>query len=298
MYESLIQSIEALQKSKYSKGNKKKLQAVQSALKQAGRLFASKNKNTNSESIKLISFRRTESNEQIPKILEEFMNDFDSVCSKEGVPVKNFSLFSVTLLKIINTLDADKKRGLLSAHALNVIEKLFVKYPVLYTKRAIWDPLGLIFGITELAIDAERNLARPFELEKTIQGPLVPFMQRYHIECDNALLEILKEFEKMPKFRLTVSIGDRHKEILKKFLEQAISELPLEDKIARAKNLLLKIIFEEKDVVALEHYNLLKLCYSDKELLPHLVKIAKEIERPNKRFANTVLDEVSNLKEI
>jgi len=295
MYESLIQSIEALQKSKYSKGNKKKLQAVQSALKQAGRLFASKDKNSKSESIKLISFRRTESGEQIPKILEEFMNDFDSVCTSDGVPVKNFSLFSVTILKIINTLDADKKRGLLSAHALNVIEKLFVKYPVQYTKRAIWDPLGLIFGITELAIDAERNLSRPFELEKTIQRPLVPFMQRYHMECDNALLEILNEFEKMPKFRLTVSIGERHKEILKKFLEQAISELALEDKIDRAKNLLLKIIFEETDVVALEHYNLLKLCYSDKELLPHLVKIAKNMERSNKRFANTIIDEVSNL---
>ena len=299
MYESLIQSIEALQKSKYSKGNKKKLQAVQSALKQARWLFLSKDKkNTNSESIKLINFRRMESKEQIPKILEEFMNDFESVCPSNGVSVKNYSLFSVTLLKIIKTLDADKKRGLLSAHALNVIEKLFVKHPVLYTKRAIWDPLGLIFGITELTIDAEKNLSKPYELEKTIQRPLAPFMQKYHMEFDNALLEIVHEFKKMPKFRLTVSIGEKHEEILKKFLEYGISELALEDKIARAKNLLIKIIFEETDAVALEHYNMLKLCYSDKELLPHLVKIAKKMERTKKRFANTILDEVSNLKVI
>ena len=294
MYESLIQSIEALQKSKYGKGNKKKLKAIQSALKQGRRLFVSKNK-TNSEPVKLISFRRTESSEQVPKILDAFMDDFEAVCSSKGVPVKDYSLFSVTLLKIIRTLNPDKKRGLLSAHALNVIEKLFVKFPVLYTKRAIKDPLGLIFGITELTIDAEQNTSKPYELEHTIRQPLAPFMQRYHMEFDNALLEILNEFEKMPKFRLTVSNGERHKEILKNFLEYGISKLPLEDKIARAKNLLLKIIFEETDSLALEHYNMLKLCYSDKELRPHLAKVAKTMERSNKRFANTILDEVSNL---
>lgn len=299
MYESLILSIDALQKSKYSKGNRKKLATIQSALKQAQRLFLSKEKaDSKSEPIKLVSFRRIELEEQIPKILEEFVNEFEVGCTSNGLSAKNYSLFSITLLKIIKTLDMDRKRGLLSAHAINILDKLFVKHPVHYNKRAIRDPLGLVFGITELAIDAERNLSKPYEFDITIPSQLAPFMQKYHMEFDNALLQILNEFKKMPKFRLGVSIGKRHEEIIKKFLEHGISKLPLEDKIARAKNLLSKIIFEESDVMALEHYNMLKLCYSDKELCPHLVKIAKKMERTNKRFANTILDEASNLKVI
>jgi hypothetical protein len=72
-------------------------------------------------------------------------------------------------------------------------------------------------------------------------------------------------------------------------------QLPLEDKISRAKNIIEKIIFEDNDSVVLEYYNLLKLCFSDKELCPHLVKIAKTKNRTGKRFANTILDEVLKL---
>ncbi|MEK6930009.1 MAG: hypothetical protein AABZ42_05010 [Thermoproteota archaeon] len=158
MYDSLVQSIQALQNSKYGKGNKKRLTTIQSALKQANSLFVSKDNQDNEKTTKsntMISFRNIEPTEQIPKILEEFMNDFEIQClEKNGASAKNYSLFSVTLLKIIKTLDADKKRGLLSAHAINVLNKMFVKYPVEYKKRAIRDPLGLVFVITELAIDA------------------------------------------------------------------------------------------------------------------------------------------------
>jgi hypothetical protein len=192
-------------------------------------------------------------------------------------------------------LDADKKRGLLSAHAINVLNKMFVKYPVEYKKRSIRDPLGLVFVITELAIDAERNLSRPYEFDITILLQIAPLMQRYHMEFDNALLQIIDEFNKMPKFRLTVSIGERHGEIIKKFLQYGISQLPLENKIARAKNILEKIVYENNDSVALEHYNMLKLCYDDKELCPHLVQIAKTKNRTDRRFANTILDEVLKL---
>ena len=45
----------------------------------------------------------------------------------------------------------------------------------------------------------------------------------------------------MPKFRLTASIGERHNEIIKKFLEYAIIQLPLENKIDRAKNIIEKM---------------------------------------------------------
>jgi hypothetical protein len=299
LYDTLVQSIQALQKSKYGKGNKKRLTAIQSALKQAKPLFASEN-NQNDENTKkantVISFRNIEQTEQIPKILEEFVNDFEFQClEKNGASAKNYSLFSVTLLKIIKTLDADKKRGLLSAHAINVLNKMFVKYPVEYRKRAIRDPLGLVFVITELAIDAERNLSRPYEFDITILRQIAPLMQRYHMEFDNALLQIIDEFNKMPKFRLTVSIGERHKEIVKKFLQFGIIQLPLENKIARAKNIIEKIISEKNDSMALEYYNMLRLCYDDKELCPHLAKFAKTKNSTERRFANTILEEVSKL---
>ena len=298
MYESLVISIQALQNSKYGKGNKKRLTAIQSALKQANPLFVSEDSQKNEiiKTNKVISFRNIEQSEQIPKILEEFMNDFEIEClEKNRTSAKNYSLFSVTLLKIIKTLDADKKRGLLSAHAINVLNKMFVKYPVEYRKRAIRDPLGLVFVITELAIDTERNLSRPYEFDMTILRQIAPLMQRYHMEFDNALSQIIDEFNKMPKFRLTVSIGERHKEIVKKFLEYGIIQLSLENKIARAKNIIEKIIYEKNDSKALEHYNMLKLCYNDKELCPHLTQIAKTKNRTERRFVNTILDEVSKL---
>lgn len=295
MYESLVQSIEALQNSKYGKGNKKRLAAIQSALKQANSLFTSED-NQKNEIIKIISFRNIEQTEQIPKILEEFMNDFESQCLvKNGASAKNYSLFSVTLLKIIKTLDADKKRGLLSAHAINVLNKMFAKYPVKYNKRAIKDPLGLIFVITELAIDAERNLSRPYEFDITILHQIAPLVQRYHMEFDNALVQIIDEFNSMPKFRLTVSIGEKHKEIVKKFLQYGTSQLPLEDKVSRAKNIIEKIISEKNDSMALEHYNMLKLCYTDKELCPYLAQFARTKKMTERRFANTILDEISKL---
>lgn len=296
MYESLVESIHILQNSKYGKGNKKRLTAIQSALKLASKLFMPENNEKTEKQSTLINFRNIEHLEQIPKILEEFMTDFEIQClEKKGASAKNYSLFSVTLLKIIKTLEADKKRGLLSAHAINVINKMFAKYPVEYKKRAIREPLGLVFVITELSIDVERNLLRPYEFDITIPLQIAPLMQRYYMKYDNAILQIIDEFNKMPKFRLTVSIGERHKEIVSKFLQYGMYQLALEDKISRAKNIIEKIISEKNDIITLEHYNLLKLCYTDKALSPHLAQIAKSKSKTERRFANTILDEVSKL---
>jgi hypothetical protein len=123
----------------------------------------------------------------------------------------------------------------------------------------------------------------------------MPLMQRYYLKYDNALLQINDEFNKISKFRLTVSVGERHKEIVKIFLHHSISKLPIEDKISRAKNIIEKIILENNDSIVLEYYNLLKLCFDDKELCPHLVKIVKTKNHTGRRFANTILDEVSKL---
>ena len=204
-------------------------------------------------------------------------------------------MFSVTLLKIIKTLDADKKRGLISAHAINVLNQMFVKYPVEYKKVEIRDPLRFAFVITELVMDKERNLSKTYEFDEILLRQISPLMQRYYMKFDNALSQIIDEFNKMSKFRLTVSIGERHKEIVKTFLQYGMFQLLLEDKISRAKNTIEKIIHEKNDAITLEYYNVLKLCFSDKELCPHLVEIAKIANRSERRFANTILDEILSL---
>jgi len=295
LHNLLIQSIQTLQKSKYGKGNKSKLTSIQNALKLANPLFASTINSDNTKH-KVINFRNIEQEEQIPRILDEFANNFKIQClEKNGASAKNYSLFSVTLLKIIKTLNADKKRGLLSAHVINILNNMFVKHPVQYKKTEIRDPLRFVFVIIELTIDAEQNLSKYYEFDVILLRQIMPLMQRYHMKYDNALLQITDEFKKMSKFRLTVSIGERHKEIVKIFLQHGMIQLPLEDKISRAKNIIEKIIFEDNDSVVLEYYNMLKLCFNDKELCPHLVKIVKTKNRSGRRFANTILDEVLKL---
>jgi len=294
LYDSLIFSIQALQKSKYGKGNKTKLSAIMHALNRASSIFASKEKT--SESLKQISFRNVEPDEQVPRILDEFMDDFEKEClEKNNGNAKNYSLFSVTSYKIIRTLDSGKRRGLLSAHALNRLNKMFVKHPVKYSKQAIRDPLGLVFVITELAIDIEKNISIPYEFDQTILDQTMPLMQRYYVQYDDTVGKILDEFSNMPKFKLVIEIGEKHKELIQKFLDYSIVRLPLETRIEKAKSILERIIHEEVDSAALGYYDTLKLTFSDKELRPHLSKIAKEIPKTNRRFANTILEEVSNL---
>ena len=295
LHYSLIQSVQNLQKSKYGKGNKSKLKSIQSALKLANPLFTSTIKSDSAKN-KVIDFRNIEQTEQIPRILDEFAKNFEIVClEKNGISAKNYSMFSATLLKIIKTLNADKRRGLLSAHGINILNNLCMQHPVEYKKIETRDPLKFLFVMIELAIDAEQNLSRPYEFDIILLRQITPLMQRYHMKYDNAFSQINDELSKISKFRLTVSVGDRHKDLVKIFLQYGISELPLEDKISRAENIIEKIILENSDSVVLEYYDLLKLCFDDKELCPHLVKIVKTHSSAGRRFANTILNEVSKL---
>lgn len=293
LYESLILSIQTLQKSKYGKGNKKKLSAILHALNRASPIFANKKLNENSV-VKQISFRNISVQDQVPKILDEFMDDFEKECLDEQKGnAKNYSVFAVTCYKIIRTLDSGKPRGLLSAHTLNRLNKMFVKHSVKYSKQAIHDPLGLLFVITELAIDIDKNLSIPYKFDETILDQMIPLMQRYYIQYPDSMNQILNEFSNMPKFKLVVEIGDSHKQLIKTFLEISIAKLPIDMKIERAKSILEKIISEETDSIALGYYENLQLTFSDKELRPYLSKIAKDYSKTNRRFANTVLEEIS-----
>ena len=94
---------------------------------------------------------------------------------------------------------------------------------------------------------------------------------------------------------LKARIGDEHNELIQKFLDYSIPKLPLDTRIQRAKSILDKILSEDTDSVALGYYNNLKLTFSDEELRPHLSKIARDTPKSNKRFANTILEEIANL---
>ncbi|HWY34230.1 MAG TPA: hypothetical protein VNX68_06255, partial [Nitrosopumilaceae archaeon] len=97
MYKLLIQSISSLLKSKYSKGNRLHLRSVLGALKQAAPLFLS---DPSDIELQQISFRNIKPEDQIPRILDEFIDDFERSLAVNS-SAKNYSLFSITSLKII-----------------------------------------------------------------------------------------------------------------------------------------------------------------------------------------------------
>ncbi len=299
MYDSLIQSIHTLQKNKYSRGNRVRLASIQSALKLANPLFIVK---SNSKPDKIINFRNIKQAEQIPRILDEFASIFESQCLRNnGYSAKNYSLFAAILLKIIKTLDADKSRSLLSAHAINMLNQMFAKYSVEYKKSEILDPLKFVFVIIELVIDIERNLSKNYVFDEILLLQVAPLMQQYYMKFDNTVSQILIKFSNISKFRLTASIIQRHKEVVQEFLQYAMIQLETHDKVNRATLIVQKIVCEKNDTMILEYYDTLKLCFSDKLLRPYLVQIATEIlkkQKPARRFAGTILDEILKLQYV
>ena len=289
MYEALVESVRYLQKSKYGKGNKKTLASVMSALGQAKSLFPSDDSQT-----KQFSFRNIPVNEHIPTILEKFIDSFEKQCLQNNNSAKNYSLFFTLSLKIVKTMDNGKQRGLVSAHVLNKLNQMLAKHSISHSKQAINDPMGIIFALTELAIDVQKNLDKEYEFDQSILDNMAPFMQRYYEEYDFPIKKMLQKLSDMPKSRMTVKIGQKHQQILQVFLQHSVSMLSFESRVKRASYFLKRISEEEDDTVTLEYYNTLKLSYADTRIHSCLSKIAKELNA-KKRFAKTILDEVSNM---
>jgi len=289
MYELLIESISNLIKSKYSKGNRLHLRSVLSALKQAAPLFLSDPPNAG---LQPISFRNIEPEDQISRILDEFMYDFERTLPINS-STKNYSLFSMTALKMIKTLDAGNKRGLASMHVINRLEEMFLKYPFKHSKQATLDPLGTIFATIEMILESEKNLGIAYKFDKTILDQFAQFMQRYYLRFDDSLGKILDDIEKMPKSRLTVTVDENYRMVLEKIFQYGIASLPQEDKIKKAKELLEKITQQKEDSEALKLYNVLKLTCEDRDVRSQIVSFARSLNRTEKRFSNTILDEMS-----
>ena len=289
MYKLLVESISSLLKSKYSKGNRLHLRTVLSALKQAAPLFLSDPPNVE---LQQISFRNIEPENQIPRILDEFMDDFERTLPINS-SAKNYSLFSITSLKIIKTLDIGNKRGLASMHVINRLEKMFLKYPFRHSKQATLDPLGTVFSTIEMILESEKNLGIAYKFDKIILDQFTQFMQRYYLRWDDSLGKILGDIEKMPKARLTVAIDENYRDILEKIFQYGISSLPQKDKTKKAKELLEKIVQQKEDSEALKLYNVLKLVCNDKDVKSEIAPFARSINKTEKRFVNTILDELS-----
>ena len=292
MYQSLIQSISILLKSKYSKGNRLHLRFVLSALKQAAPLFSSDPSSTEQQQI---SFRNIEPQDQIPLILEEFISDFERSLAVNS-SAKNYSLFSITALKIIKIFDDGNKRGLAAMHVINRLEKMFLKYPFKHGKQAIRDPLGTVFATVEMILESEKNLGIAYKFDKTILDQFAQFMQKYYLKFDDSIGKILDDMTAMPKSRLTVTLGQYYRVILEKIFQYGILLLPRDAKIKKAKELLENIINQKEDSEALKLYNVLKLAYTDKDIQSEIALFARSINRTEKRFVNTILDEISHAR--
>ncbi|HMK32237.1 MAG TPA: hypothetical protein VK431_01295 [Nitrosopumilaceae archaeon] len=261
-----------------------------SALKQAKPLFLSDPSNVEQQQI---SFRNIKPEDQIPLIFEEFMNDFERSLAINS-STKNYSIFSISSLKIIKTFDEGNKRGLIAMRMINRLEKMFLKYPFKHSKQATWDPLGTVFAIIEAIVESEKNLGIAYKFEKTILDQFAQFIQQYYLKYDDSIGKIVDDMSKMPKSRLIVTLDQNHRAVLEKIFQYGIASLPQEVKIKKAKELLQKIVNQKEDSKTLKLYNVLKLAYADKDIRFELASFAKSINKTEKRFTNTILDEISN----
>jgi len=313
MSEDLIKSVEDL--IKLSKvGGVSRLNYALNLLKQEGRpLFLSEQKNGQSSQDELSGKVPTSGNkkkaliqimkeqEKILKIIEEFIDEFETHSLPYVVSVKNYLLFLLIVLKILRKLKTGYKRSLHSANTLSRLNRMFSKYPVDYKRRATKDPLGLLFLVTELIIEAGRGLAVPYKLDETTSYQFVPLVTKYCMDSENPLQEIIMDISDMPKFRLPVVIDENHKEIIAKIFQHCLSKLPLKLRVEKTTRLLEKITLEKNDSLALTDYNALKLFFEkDNEIRTHLSKIAKEAryQTGHRTFVKGIIEELARLGNV
>ena len=304
MSEDLIKSVEISIKS--NKRGAKQLNNILNILKQGKTLFLS-NQNIekpDQDELKVsvsdknrLDLRKMDKLERILKIIERFTNEFEAKSLPNNVSVKNYLLFLLVVLKISRKMKTGYKRSLVFAHTLSRLNQMFVNYPLNYNKRATKDPLGLLFLITESALEAGRNLKFPYKFDDVTLSQFIPLMTKYCLDSDNPLHEIVKTLSGMPKFRISVTIGESHQKIIGNILQHCFPKMPLRTRIETVTKLLSKITLEQNDSVVLSHYNTLKLCIEkDGELRTRVSKMVKtEIGKTKyRRFVNGILEELAH----
>jgi len=174
---------------------------------------------------------------------------------------------------------------------------MLVNHPLDYNKRTTREPLGLLFLITESAIEASRNLKFPYMIDETTFDQFLPLMTRFCMDSEDPLQEIVKTISEMPKYRITTTISEGHKKIIGGVLQHCFPKIPLKTRIETGTRLFKKITSEQNDSKVLSYYNTLKLFVEkDAEIRTILSKLTKaEITKTKyRRFVNGILEELGN----
>ena len=304
MSEDLINSIEGLLGS--SKTSHRQISDILNILKLGRQLFQTNQKPSSdlelSKDLTPKDKKRSElykmnKQERILKIIENFTNEFEAKSLPNNVSVKNYLTFLLVVFKLSKKLKPGHQRSLVLANTLSRLNKMLVNHPLDYNKRTTREPLGLLFLITESAIEASRNLKFPYMIDETTFDQFLPLMTRFCMDSEDPLQEIVKTISEMPKYRITTTISEGHRNIIGGVLQHCFPKIPLKNRIETGTRLFKKITTEQNDSTVLSYYNTLKLFVEkDVELKTLLSKSAKAAITKTKyrRFVNGILEELGN----
>ena len=304
MSEDLIISVEGLHGS--PKSHHRQINDILGILKLGKQLFPTRKSQPGSElpkdlmtseNKKRLELQKMNKQERILKIIENFTNEFEAKSLPNNVSVKNYLTFLLVVFKLSKKLKPGHQRSLVLANTLSRLNKMLVNHPLDYNKRTTREPLGLLFLITESAIEASRNLKFPYMIDETTFDQFLPLMTRFCMDSEDPLQEIVKTISEMPKYRITTTISEGHRKIIGSILQHCFPKIPLKTRIETGTRLFKKITSEQNDSTVLSYYNTLKLFVEkDVELKTLLSKSAKAAITKTKyrRFVNGILEELGN----
>ncbi len=304
MSEDLIQSIEELVINRKRSGIGQ-LEYILSVLKQGspiflnvkdkGILMAGEITDSSTRSEGRLDLRRMDKQERILKVLERFTNEFEAFALPLNVAIKEYVLFMVVCFKLARKLKDGAQKSLVFAQILARINQMFVSHPVLYSKRAINDPLELLFLVTEFTIEASKSLESSYPLDDITKSQFVTLVGKYCADSESPFSDLIKDMSGIPKFRLNITVGHEHRKIVEDVLRYCFPKMSSKIRIDAVKKLVAKITSGENDSAVLTHYNTLKLMLSgDDDLTSEISNLANQQIAKNKhnRFVGGILTEL------
>jgi hypothetical protein len=305
--EYLIESVKALtvNRKKHGIGH---LEYVLSVLKQGTPIFSNVQKKgvlaagMISENMSIsearLDLRRMDKQKQLRKVLEIFVTDFKTLALPLNVTIRDYVLFLMVCLKLIRKMKTGHQRSLIFAQTLADLNQMFVYHPAQYNKRAIKEPLELLFLVTQFVSEANQCLESPYEIDEITMSQFVTLMTKYCITSENPILEIAREISKIPKFRLNIVVGQEHQKIIENILRYCFTKIPPKIRIETTRKLFGRIISEDSDASVLTHYNTLKLLLADDmDIIEQTSKLANAeiIKTRHNRFVNGILGELVDM---
>ncbi len=175
---------------------------------------------------------------------------------------------------------------------------MFVSHPVQHSKRAINDPLELLFLVTEFIIEASKSLESSYKLDDITKSQFVTLTEKYCIDSEDPLLDLVKDLVDIPKFRLNVVVGQEHKNLVGDILRYCFPKMLTKIRIDTMRKLLGKIVSGEDDAMVLAHYNTLKLILDSNDF-GEISKLANQeiVKTRHNRFVGGILDELSAMNK-